>query len=825
MKALILTGVLLFSCVASAQTDQATDNLVYTSVNPAPQGTNIGSSWTGFSVVTSTGGNTTSDNGAVTGYNMNTGTFMFGYNPGTIAYTYAINQALAHSGSGVQVRGYNYSWEINNLNYDNRQGSIDTLTARITTFDPSGVARRIDSWTYDTKFDWTTFSGTVNYNTPGDPSEFGNMRIEFSGRDTGFWAGYYGPMVRNIDVSLRYGVDPCVTDPQSSPTCSGYRTYYNMTDDGFAQVNLPFAFPFYGQVFATSYMYTNGVVGFLDNNWGFCCDGTDLNGQVYAANSPWRYAIYALNTDLYPGQQSRFYTQETDNGTGIKYTWENVVEIGTNNENTFHVQIKDTGFIGIAYDQVNLTNNRQPLIGIAGDISLGQYDQKFFNTASNLPQINLTTPQSSGWRYEFSGTETTDICAFNPLHNTSCAGYQQAYLNQQCTISALYDSTCPGYAQAYHDQQCSINALYATTCPGYAQAYHDQQCSINALYATTCPGYAQAYFDQQCTANALYDSACPGYQQAYFDQQCGLDPLYNTTCAGYEQAYFDQQCSANALYDNQCPGYAAAYFNQQCSLDPLYNQSCLGYQQAYYSLQCSISPLWDSGCPGYQQAYYDQQCTANPLYDSGCANYDIVSAATQPPASEDTAVTVVAQADTTAAASPTEPTAATSPTSPTSVSPAAVVSTVRPIAPAAAPAPSVRTQSAENARQETRAAEQKQEQKKTDRAVARAVPRGTTGQAAQKAAADKAKEAVADAAAATTIEAQQAAQSLVLGLMGYNPAFSAYQNSIVPDTNAAVMARQYNQPTVDNRRALRALSGASDRMHQDMVDQQYGRMP
>jgi hypothetical protein len=105
------------------------------------------------------------------------------------------------------------------------------------------------------------------------------------------------------------------------------------------------------------------------------------------------------------------------------------------------------------------------------------------------------------------------------------------------------------------------------------------------------------------------------------------------------------------------------------------------------------------------------------------------------------------------------------------------------------------------------------------------VPKGAKGQAAQRAAEEKAEEAVADAANATTIEAQQAAQNLVLGLMGYNPAFSAYQNAIVPDTNAAVMARQYNQPTQDNRRALRALSGASDRVHQDMVDQQYGRMP
>jgi len=153
------------------------------------------------------------------------------------------------------------------------------------------------------------------------------------------------------------------------------------------------------------------------------------------------------------------------------------------------------------------------------------------------------------------------------------------------------------------------------------------------------------------------------------------------------------------------------------------------------------------------------------------------------------------------------------------VSPAAVVSVINP-APAAPPAT---TQSAKSdtAKAEAKAAEQK----KTDQAVARSIPRGATGTAAARAAAEKADEAVADAAAATSIEAQQAAQNLALGLMGFNPGFSAYQNAMVPDVNAATMARQYNRPTVDNRSALRQLSGASDRLHQDMVDQQYGRMP
>jgi hypothetical protein len=512
--------------VASTVWADTTPNLITNT--PGFSGTGVWIGWGGYSQLngqqpTSLWGCCASYSGSApffdtstSGSNGQSGQFHWSYGQAVVQQIIAVNQAL--SGSGIQINGYNWGYEVRNMNGGGGQNGVDQLTAVTFLRHTNGTWLLSDTQVYRTSQEWNWHGGTVTAATPYALADVGTLGIQFTAQDSGYWAGYYGPQVRNVDLSLNYTaapVDPCSVDPLSSPSC-----------------------------------------------------------------------------------------------------------------------------------------------------------------------------------------------------------------------------------------------------PGYATAYHDQQCAINTLYASTCPGYQQAYYQQQCSINPLYDSTCPGYQAAYYNQQCTSDPLY------------------------------------------------------------------DTGCPGYQQAYYDQQCANNPLYDSGCANYDIVSAATQPPAQEDTA-TVIAQADTTAisSSSASEPTAATSATSPTSVSPAAVVSTVKPSAPAAAPAPSTRAQSAENARQETRAAEQKSEQKKTDRAVARAVPKGAKGQAAQRAAEEKAEEAVADAAAATTIEAQQAAQSLVLGLMGYNPAFSAYQNAIVPDTNAAVMARQYNQPTVDNRRALRALSGASDRVHQDMVDQQYGRMP
>jgi hypothetical protein len=849
----VMLSILVSTAVAQTET---TGNLVYTTINPAPTGA-MPHSWTGFSVVNSTGGNTTSDNGAVTGYNPNTGTFMFGYNQGTIAYNYAINQALANSGSGIVVQGYDYSWQINNLNYDNRQGSTDTLTARIITFGPSGVVRRTDSWTYNTRFDWTTFSGTVNYVNPGAPSEFGNMRIEFTGRDTGFWAGYYGPMVRDIDVRLRYSVNPCVTNPQSSPSCPGYRTYYQMWDDGHARVDLPFAFPFYGQVFTTSYMYTNGVVGFLNNNWGFCCDGTNLHNQVANTNSPWNYAIYALNTDLIPGPTSEFYTQVTDNGTGLKYSWVNVPEIGTNLNNTFHVQIKDSGYIGITHDQVNLNSFRNPLIGIAGDISKGEYLQTYFGPASALPNL-------AGNTVTFTGTETTDICSINPLYNTSCAGYAQAFFDQQCSINALYNTACPGYAPAYFVQQCSINTLYDPACPGYATAYYNYQCSMDPLYHTGCPGYSQAYFNQQCSLDPLYNNQCPGYAAAYFDQQCTADPLYNTACPGhddayyvqqctldplydsgctgydaaflaqqcglntlydsacpgYAQAYFDLQCSINALYDQACPGYATAYFDQQCSLNTLYNNQCPGYAQAFYNLQCSISALYDSGCPGYATAYFDQQCGLDPLYNNQCPGYaqayalKFVIAApsvSSTPVVEETAAVAAAAADESAVATVTEaapPAATASPAEP--AAPVQLIAEPAPAATqaaAAAPAPA-KTESTASAPRTTRQALAEQRL-----AAAR--------EQAAKSAQENPGAVAAEMDSAASLEQQAAIQNVVLGAIGFVPGFDAYGRVTLPDGVGYRPFEIYpGQHNIDTP-AARGLIGRSDRTHEEMVNEQY----
>jgi uncharacterized protein involved in cysteine biosynthesis len=83
------------------------------------------------------------------------------------------------------------------------------------------------------------------------------------------------------------------------------------------------------------------------------------------------------------------------------------------------------------------------------------------------------------------------------------------------------------------------------------------------------------------------------------------------------------------------------------------------------------------------------------------------------------------------------------------------------------------------------------------------------------------KEIAKEAQEAKTIEAQVATQGLVVGSMNFVPGFDAYKNALIPDTNALLMARQYQKPVVDNQRVQRRLSGANELRWQQMVDSQY----
>jgi hypothetical protein len=324
----------------------------------------------------------------------------------------------------------------------------------------------------------------------------------------------------SLSVSVAHAQTINIGSGITAPT--GNTVIHAMGDDGHVHVPLQFGFPFYGKLFTNSVMFDNGVVGFFSPGTSTSqpvgcdpsnayCGGTSWSSQQFSTvnNPSWNYMIAPLHTDLIPTAGSVYST--TGNANQMTYRWQNVGEYyNPSNLNTFSLQIKPSGFIGVDYEKINIGQSNVS-IGLTGNLTLGEYAQHYWRSAGT--PISNTNNVIPNWSVIETGG--VDMCTINPLSSPTCAGYQAAYTVQQCTISALYDPSCPGYAVAYLDQQCSINPLFSQSCPGYAAAYLDQQCSINALYSTTCSGYASAYFAQQCSLDGLYDRACPNYSTAY----------------------------------------------------------------------------------------------------------------------------------------------------------------------------------------------------------------------------------------------------------------------------------------------------------------------
>ena len=73
----------------------------------------------------------------------------------------------------------------------------------------------------------------------------------------------------------------------------------------------------------------------------------------------------------------------------------------------------------------------------------------------------------------------------------------------------------------------------------------------------------------------------------------------------------------------------------------------------------------------------------------------------------------------------------------------------------------------------------------------------------------------------TEFEKQVAAQPKIIDAMSFVPGFSVYAQANVPDVLERQMKKLYGKDVVDNRNAGRRMFGGSDRLHEEMVNQQY----
>ncbi len=337
----------------------------------------------------------------------NQGILFFSYGNVTAFQESYVPSALVGTPSGIQVRGYTYSYDIRNMNFDNRQGSTDTITATITMRgNPSSII--LDSVTnvHNTRFDWTTFSGTRTLTNPVDPSSTGWLGIYFQSRDTGFWAGYYGPQVRNVDVRVNYGVDPCATNPAYSVTCSGFSSVVETVN----QVPNPSALiswnGYIDNSFAIQTALSQGGSGLLVHGFNY----------GYTANSGGPYcAFWALvcfdNRDPYAQVNVNITSNTGQSLYSVTRTHQNI------NSTNFSYQYR--------------FSSSQTLSSL-GNFGFDAYAMDNASV-SNMWATILYTP---------------DQCIINPLSSPTCPGYNAAYAASIATSSSSTNTSTVTYNTA-----------------------------------------------------------------------------------------------------------------------------------------------------------------------------------------------------------------------------------------------------------------------------------------------------------------------------------------------------------------------------------------
>jgi hypothetical protein len=335
----------------------------------------------------------------------------FSYGTTDLNQVITINNALASAGTGVQVSGFNFGFTAKNGNgWDN--GQQDYLSAYVKFYNSGGSIAESYDYTQHTnrKYNWTTFNFSENFANPYTASSLSSAQVGFVGRDTNFWAGTYGPEIMNVSFNLKYKVDPCATNPAYSSTCTGFNNIVN----------------------------TNNL---LDSTKG----GSYLN-QAFAVNTALENAgVGAMVHGFNYGFNYR-----------VGESWSGCTATNQDGSCSWYMNIPAS-----AKAVVSLTNSSNKLLydksySFTGDGTSGSISEKFLlPTSLNQSLLGTGRIQGSaqGNNSSIEGAWATmiytpDPCTNNPLYSPDCKGYLTAITKQISTStssvsSAPYDPNNP----------------------------------------------------------------------------------------------------------------------------------------------------------------------------------------------------------------------------------------------------------------------------------------------------------------------------------------------------------------------------------------------
>lgn len=426
MKKLVALLLLCFTVFASAQQiDAQTGNIVYVTStnnsNPPPNGDWAGHVWTGFVGTTSNGGGFSGGN--IPGWNSTTGTFIFGYTQSTISYSTAVNMALANAGTNIQINGFKYSWQ-----YYNQDMSRGTLTGNIGLTNSSG--QLIQNYAYNmpqTTNGWTTMSGTQNFPTQYALSNVGNLNVSFTGKDDRFWAGYYGPQIRAIDVKMLYST-PVPNFSTWTPLVNENGTF-TLSSSGIVR---------YGA--EGTYIYKSYEPGTYDcSNGAF---GQDPIGGVYKSCSLGTYSSPTPTPSPIPTPAPTVNTATT---TAINEITTAAAQPATTSPTTSEVTTTNTGVTSASLSAP------APTVTTAASTQTSSATSSATSTTTAVATVATTTPSSGGSR-TVDGTgiglsvvsrnaQREQSIAMQAAQNAVAAAEQTAQSAQQEAVSVAQSSS------------------------------------------------------------------------------------------------------------------------------------------------------------------------------------------------------------------------------------------------------------------------------------------------------------------------------------------------------------------------------------------------
>jgi len=262
-------------------------------------------------------------------------------------------------------------------------------------------------------------------------------------------------------------------------------------DQTSAMFPIGFDFTFYGETFNSARMATNGCLHFLSN--GTTCNDYTPDPLPYAT-----YTMYPFWTDLISGtMKAKSFNDKTVFG------WYDKKEYYRTSSNSFEVILWHNNSFEYRYGELDV-NSHDVLIGHQGD-ALETYQYLFHDECST------------------GSTNVSGVCINTDWNNT------------------LFNSTLENGGSLYSDQvvsggyvdPCIDNPLYSNMCAGYWEAYDDQQCDDDPQYAPFCAGYR---FEQDVGYFVIEEEYAYGIsQEVHMGYEEPIDIFYNDVYTRNEQ--------------------------------------------------------------------------------------------------------------------------------------------------------------------------------------------------------------------------------------------------------------------------------------------------